>query len=232
MPEPPPPSGSSGGLPPGHPGADPAPGSPAAGAAPGAPTAGPPPRSKQRRRRIGLGTIVFGAIITVLIVFAVLQFVLDVFGTKDPKIGDHWHVQYGVDICGQFLPNLEEFEKRAGSDGRAGIHTHGDGFIHIHPFTEDETASRATIGRFFELGGGEVSEDSIRLFDGAEFTNGAVCPDGRPASVRWAVNDEEQDGNVGDFHPEDGDVVTIAFLPEGDPVPPPPDPDAEPVEDG
>jgi hypothetical protein len=37
------------------------------------------------------------------------------------------------------------------------------------------------------------------------------------------VNGEEEDGNPGDFKPRDGDVVVIAFLPEGDPIPPPPE---------
>jgi hypothetical protein len=96
----------------------------------------------------------------------------------------------------------------------------------MHPFTEDEAAGKATVGRFFEYGGWDLSDDRINLTngwaDGIDVTNGDTCSDGRPATVRWAVNGSEQSGNPADYAPEDQDEISITFLPEGDAIPPPP----------
>jgi hypothetical protein len=143
-----------------------------------------------------------------------------------PELGDHWHARLAVNICGQFIGDAPEFE--ADPEGnRVGIHTHGDGFMHIHPFTSGETGDNATVGFFLSHDGVngpfDISEDSFELWEGGPKENGDPCPDGRPGEVRWAVNGEEQDGNPGDYKPEDGDVVVIAFLPAGDEIPPPPE---------
>ena len=61
-----------------------------------------------------------------------------------------------------------------------------------------------------------------RSWSGLGVTNGDPCPDGRTGTVRWAVNGEEQSGNPADYHPSDQDKITIAFLPDGDPIPEPP----------
>src|SRR5437867_7898846 len=46
-----------------------------------------------------------------------------------PRAGvDHWHAAYGVDICGKFLSPITN------TTDPIGIHTHGDGVIHTHPF--------------------------------------------------------------------------------------------------
>lgn len=61
-----------------------------------------------------------------------------------PQLGDHIHMALAVDICGQFQPNIPEFESQVG------IHTHGDGVLHIHPFSQLGVGSNATLGRFFQ----------------------------------------------------------------------------------
>ena len=61
-----------------------------------------------------------------------------------PQLGDHIHQAFGVTICGEAQPPIPEFE----SD--VGIHTHGDGVIHIHPFSQLGVGANATLGRFFE----------------------------------------------------------------------------------
>jgi len=47
---------------------------------------------------------------------------------------DHWHAAYGVYICDKFIDSFQH-----GADPNAadplGIHSHGDGVIHIHPFS-------------------------------------------------------------------------------------------------
>jgi hypothetical protein len=190
----------------------------------------PPPRPTTRKgkpkkpkvKRRGIGTYLFGAVIFVILLAGAYQLYDSLKGTGDPKIGDHWHAALGIDICGTLAESAPAFENKAGTQTRAGIHSHGDGLIHIHPFVADEEGDNATIGLFFEYGGWEVDEEHLKLWGGLEETNGATCPDGRAAKVRWAVNGEEQSGNPSDYQPKDQDQITIAFLPDGDAIPAPP----------
>ncbi len=61
-----------------------------------------------------------------------------------PQIGDHIHQAIAFNVCGEFLPDLPEFESNVG------IHTHGDGVIHIHPFSQLGVGANATIERYLE----------------------------------------------------------------------------------
>lgn len=63
-----------------------------------------------------------------------------------PQIGDHIHMAFGVNVCGEWKPDIPEFESPIG------IHTHGDGVLHIHPFSQLGVGVNATLGRFFEDG--------------------------------------------------------------------------------
>jgi hypothetical protein len=183
----------------------------------------PPPRSSPSKRKSKSGTVVVGVVIAALVMIGVVV-VLSARGGDDggPAIGDHWHAALGVDICGEFLPNAPSFEARAGTEERAGLHSHGDGLIHIHPFVDDEAGGAATVGRYFDYGGGLLDEERIVAWDDTDVSNGQSCPDGRAATVRWAVNGEERSGNPADYRPDDGDVITIAFIPDGDAIREPP----------
>jgi hypothetical protein len=173
-------------------------------------------------KRRGIGTYLFGALIFVIALAGGYQLYDSLTKGEDPKVGDHWHAALGIDICGAIAENAPAFENQSGTETRAGLHSHGDGLVHIHPFTEDEAGDEATLGRFFDYGGWQVAEDHLALWSGLAVRNGDPCPDGRPGTVRWMVNSEEQSGNPADYHPEDQDKITIAFLPEGDPIPDPP----------
>ncbi|MEO7429462.1 MAG: hypothetical protein ABIY48_08770 [Acidimicrobiales bacterium] len=61
-----------------------------------------------------------------------------------PQLGDHIHMALGVNICGELLPDIPEFESPIG------IHTHGDGVLHIHPFSQLGVGANATLGRYFQ----------------------------------------------------------------------------------
>ncbi|MGH9031750.1 MAG: hypothetical protein ACRDY4_08805 [Acidimicrobiia bacterium] len=139
-----------------------------------------------------------------------------------PAIGDHWHAQLDVFDCraGGFLSPVPEFE--ATPEGtRTGLHTHGDGFMHIHPFTSADAGDNATVGTFLDNAGGfDASDGSWELWEGGTVENGDACGDGQPGVVRWSVNGEEQDGDPGDYKPDDGDRIVLAFIPEGQEVPP------------
>ncbi len=131
------------------------------------------------------------------------------------KLGQHWHAAFGVDLCGTWL-TAPQFEDAAG------IHSHGDGLVHDHPFTAASAGRNATMGKFFAGGGWKVTATSFDFGAPNAKRNGDTCPDGRVGQVRWSVNGEEQQGDLSDFVPLDGDVIALAFLPAGDPIPTPP----------
>jgi hypothetical protein len=107
------------------------------------------------------------------------------------------------------------------------MHSHADGLMHIHPYSSDEAGKHATVGQFLKEGGWKVSSDSLQVWDNKTHKNGQKC-DGKEATVRYAVNGDEKDGNPGSYHPEDGDVVAIAFLPKDAKIGTPPQASAVP----
>jgi hypothetical protein len=143
-------------------------------------------------------------------------------GATPPQAGDHWHAALGINVCGEFLPDIPAFEARAGTNLRAGIHSHGDGLIHIHPLAPDETGGNATIGRYLDYAGGSISANSLTVPGGPTLSNGEPCPDGNAGTVRWSVNGKERNGDPADFKPTDGDVVVVGFMPEGQDLGTPP----------
>jgi hypothetical protein len=128
---------------------------------------------------------------------------------------DHWHAAIGVNVCGQWLPNAPQFEDAEG------IHTHGDGLIHIHPFLTRAAGKNATVGMYFKLGGWKANESSFTLWDGATHKTGDKC-DGKDATVRWELNGKPQSGNISDYRMQDQDVIALALLPKGEKIGTPP----------
>jgi hypothetical protein len=144
--------------------------------------------------------------------------------TDGPRPNDpnsHWHAALGVNVCGEWLPPAPEFQNRAGTSTRAGLHSHGDGLVHVHPYAEDEAGANATLGRYMEYGGWEIGTDAFRVWDGVTHETGDTC-NGVPARVRWTVNGQEQARDPASWKIVDGDVVAVALLPEGEPVGRPP----------
>lgn len=196
----------------------------------GEPAPTPPPRPHTKRgkpkkpkvQRRGFGTYAFTAIIVVAVLIAGWQLYEQFTKSDEPGVGDHIHAALGITVCGLPVENAPAFEEIDGTETRAGLHSHGDGLVHIHPFSDDETGDNATLGRYMEYGGWEIDEDHLALWDDLNVTSGDPCPDGRTASVRWSVNGEEQEGNPADYKPDDQDVISIAFIPDGDAIPEPP----------
>ena len=148
-----------------------------------------------------------------------------------PKIGEHWHAAYGVYTCGEFQPPMVD-----GDQGdQTGIHTHGDGLIHIHPFSTQVTGEGADLDAFGNTVGMELDDDSITLPDGQTFTNGDDCG-GQPGQVQVKVWDAGSpdgrllDSDFSSFAPQNGDLVTIAFAPEGTDLPQPPSTGTQPTD--
>ncbi len=135
-----------------------------------------------------------------------------------PVLGDHWHAAVGFYICGEFQPNLPEFESRVG------IHTHGDGVIHIHPSSAGGAGENATLGAFLEGAGVTLDDDELKIGDETWKEGDQKCgdEDGELVVAQWkdVENTDEKPALIRrDFDSirfrDDGEGYTIAFVPEG-----------------
>lgn len=104
---------------------------------------------------------------------------------QHPIVGDHWHARFTVSVCGKTLPPLPP--------SAGGVHTHGDGAIHIHPETAAESGSNANLGLFLKTVRIVVTPTSLQLADGTVFRNGDACPGGKPGAVRLLINGAPND---------------------------------------
>ncbi len=202
-------------------------------------------RKPKRRRRTSLG---WNAVIAVIVVAGALGVMLarsnnQANADKPPLManaatgqpGDHWHAYLGIDICGEWLPNAPAFEARADNPSvNAGIHSHGDGLIHIHPFVHSEEGDNATVGKFMTYGGWQFTSDSGQLWSGPQSNAGKLdwktgdkCTfgdsKGKTVQMTWTVNNKKHTGDPSGYHPRNNDIVAIYFLPKGAETPEPPD---------
>jgi hypothetical protein len=150
---------------------------------------------------------------------------------RPPKANaDHWHMAFGIYDCDKFLPNLPE--PTIDPDG---IHTHGDGVIHVHPFNSSASGRRATLQKYFDVVQIDVDGDTITVpglgENGGEFkrTNGDTCPNGQEGEWRMDLWEGPDDTDPIDVtqgfgiqrFTEDGMFVTLGFIPKGTDMPQP-----------
>lgn len=143
------------------------------------------------------------------------------------RAGDHWHAAIGYYICGAFAPNPPD----TGQDP-LGVHSHGDGVVHIHPFSAQSSGKRAVLGIYFDSTHLTVTSSKIQVPGVDARNNGDKCGD-QVAQVRTKVWDSRDPsdqgrivtGNPRDIHPTDGMLITIAFEPDGVDIPRPPSAD-------
>jgi hypothetical protein len=135
------------------------------------------------------------------------------------------------DVPGEFLKHPADATKDV-----LGIHTHGDGVIHVHPFAESASGRRATLGKFFDQIGASITDDTLTLPDGnggqLVYKEGTTkCQGGKDGMVqvaRWdtaaaaARGDKPNEiitSNFGSIRLKDGQAMTIAFMPAGSTIP-------------
>jgi hypothetical protein len=175
-------------------------------------------RASVRSARRSRGNLGWYILATVIVVAGVVMIAVNRTSSADaaPLVNkDHWHAAIGVNVCGEWLPNAPTFEDAEG------IHTHGDGLIHIHPFLSRAAGKNATVGLYFKLGGWKASQDSFTVWDGKTHKTGDKCG-GKPATVRWELNGKPQSGSITDYNPQNGDVIALALLPKGEKIGTPP----------
>lgn len=138
-----------------------------------------------------------------------------------PTLADHWHAAFGVYVCDTWLPPLTDQ-----ISDTTGLHTHGDGIAHIHPFNSGATGKNATLAKWGETTGITFTSDSFTV-NGVEYANGYDC-NGTPANVSlsvWSADDPDADPTVytsdfGSVHfDQDRMAMTLAVVPEGTEVP-------------
>gem|GEM_PF-3425534 len=140
----------------------------------------------------------------------------------------HWHAAYVVRVCDEVL---EPFE--AQSD-EVGIHTHGNGLIHIHPWVEEAAFGEAKLSRFADAVDLTIADGELTLPTGGTWRDGDLC-NGVPGRVfvdRWEgpLSDTPVerifDGLADLQFSGDAELYQIAFAPEDSPPVVPP---AEPL---
>lgn len=144
----------------------------------------------------------------IAIVFGILAILfIKPWGAGDPPhIGDSWTATYSVVICGQLQPSFEGWS--------GGITTNRDGYIYIHPNTADEEGKGARLVKWFEYGGGKLTQTEMRMPGSREeYKNGDKCDDGSEAVLQVFVNGEKMD-DWSNYIPQDRDDVRIEFGPK------------------
>ena len=173
-----------------------------------------------RTNRRSSGSWGFPLVIAVVVVLGVLGVVFSrgqhSAAADSPTVTDHWHAAYGFDICGTFLPDLPQ------PGQLIGLHTHGDGVIHIEP--QDpvaDTGKNATLGRFIAgYPGLKLTSTSLTVIN-KTWKNGDMCGD-KPGKVAVKSNGKTVTGDPTKLRVPKNGWVTIAFLPAGESVPAPP----------
>lgn len=154
-----------------------------------------------------------------------------------PQLGDHIHTAIGVNVCGEFKGALPEFMTPVG------IHTHGDGLIHVEPTSELAVGSNAVLDRFIgdarDEGGLDIELSADRLnYLGETYEEGVTeCEGVEEPQLRmgyWSdAGSETPEVTTGDFGDrlltDDGAALTLYFgAPDAD-IPKPPSTDSLPA---
>lgn len=117
-------------------------------------------KSAQPRRNIGFPLVIVvllaGGILAVWAARSSVSNNANVFPAANK---DHIHMAYAVNDCGKWLAPIPTFESSFG------IHTHGDGVLHIHPYLASASGKNATFS-VFENGAGMSSSPSGLRYTG------------------------------------------------------------------
>ena len=183
-------------------------------------------------------SLLFPGVLTVIVV---LGLSLVIYARNDrmnqdtsgsPQLQDHIHQAFGVNVCGEWKTDVPEFESPVG------IHTHGDGVLHVHPLSQLGVGANATLGRFIEdaseEGGLDISlSDTKLVYLGETIEEGETTCEGVDDPVLrmayWEnVADEASlpEVTTGDFNDrrlsENGAGITIYFGDADADIPKPP----------
>jgi peptidylprolyl isomerase len=153
-------------------------------------------------------------------------YVLNANDPADPHNADsHWHAALGVYDCDHWMGDgtgngiwnwpavANGSPGRVGTNVYAGLHSHDDGVIHMEPASPDEAGANATLGKYFEFGGWNLSADGFTFLGVTRGSNDA-CGDAN-ARLQWSVNGKTHTGNPASYKLHNDDVIVLAFISEG-----------------
>jgi hypothetical protein len=141
------------------------------------------------------------------------------------------------DVPGIFQPALGN----ASQADPEGIHTHGDGVIHIHPFVGSAAGRNAQLKVFMNTIGVTLNDTTLAFQDPVSgelltYQEGTTkCAGGKDGIIQVGLWDKVEDAaagkppnqvvtsNVGDVRLKNGHALTIAFLPKDSRIPIQPD---------
>ena len=140
---------------------------------------------------------------------------------------DHWHSVYGVYSCDNVIDGAEPGEQTVekylppfqSSNDELGIHSHGDGVMHIHPFFEQSSGENAQIRHFLNEMDVSITPESIvvqNIFDPtALLTAGEECADGTGTSrivlLHWEFDFQIRADSVDENQRVSPNVITEDF---------------------
>jgi hypothetical protein len=116
-----------------------------------------------------------------------------------------------------------------------GITANGDGVVTVAPANSSEAGANATLGKFVSgYKGLQLTNSTLQYPGKSAYTNGEVCPKGSPDAGKpgvvivysWpnftAKSGSETPGDPQDLRFQNGQMITMAFLPADTTVPKPP----------
>ncbi len=212
-------------------------------------------RGKGKRVRFQGGSV-FPIAVVLVVVLGVLAIVYGrqsrpSDGSGVPRINDgnnadaHWHAAFGIYICDTFEPKTVGTKEETGIDTAGnqvllnddfrllGVHSHGDGIIHYHPYSTKASGNRAKLGVYLTVYDIKLSDDKLVMpaDQGGETwsTEDTKC-DGKDTVLTVRVWDDF--ANPGVFHDvvtdfnnirivNDGMAFVVAFVPKGADIPQP-----------
>jgi hypothetical protein len=123
-----------------------------------------------------------------------------------PVLGDHWHLAFEASVCGDPLPPPMD-----AMQDETGIHTHGDGLIHVHPFTTAASGDGAVLGLFFDTIGATVDEDGVTI-GGTTIPFEGECA-GAPAHLVVTTSTDDDTSSTVVTSP--AEVTDVLLAPDG-----------------
>jgi hypothetical protein len=137
---------------------------------------------------------------------------------------DHWHAAFGFYLCDKFAPAPQDKT----TQDLYGIHTHGDGLVHIHPFSSVAAGKNATLKWIIDDIGATLTKTKLSLPGQKSFKNGDKCGTkvGQVQVVVWDSNRAKTSkpvaGDPKSLRLKQGELITVAFVPVGTTIPKPP----------
>jgi hypothetical protein len=150
-----------------------------------------------------------------------------------PTIQQTWFAGLGIDVCGTFEPNLPASTNKA----KTGLVANGNGVVTVAPKTSSESGSNATLGNFVaNYAGLELTNSTLKYPGKPTDTNGNICPKGTPDAGKpgivivysWpsfqAKHGSQTPGDPQKLLFQNGQLITMAFVPANVTIPKPPAP--------